>query len=63
MQWLEDVLVLLEERNLTRAAALRNITQPGAVNLMRTSIRLLTQPKSTRSIIDATQREQRLGSS
>ena len=28
MQWLEDVLVLLEEGNLTRAAARRNITQP-----------------------------------
>ena len=28
MQWLEDVLVLLEENNLTRAAARRNITQP-----------------------------------
>jgi DNA-binding transcriptional LysR family regulator len=28
LQWLEDVLVLLEERNLTRAAARRNITQP-----------------------------------
>lgn len=28
MQWLDDVLVLLEERNLTRAAARRNITQP-----------------------------------
>ena len=40
MQWLEDVLVLLEERNLTRAAALRNITQSGAVNLMRTRIKL-----------------------
>ena len=28
MQWLDDVLVLLEERNMTRAAARRNITQP-----------------------------------
>jgi DNA-binding transcriptional LysR family regulator len=28
MQWLDDVLVLLEEGNLTRAAARRNITQP-----------------------------------
>lgn len=28
MQWLDDVLVLLEEDNLTRAAARRNITQP-----------------------------------
>ena len=27
-QWFDDVLVLLEERNLTRAAARRNITQP-----------------------------------
>lgn len=26
--WLEDILALLEERNLTRAAARRNITQP-----------------------------------
>jgi DNA-binding transcriptional LysR family regulator len=28
MKWLEDVLVLLEEGNMTRAAARRNITQP-----------------------------------
>ncbi|MFK7836810.1 MAG: LysR family transcriptional regulator [Sulfitobacter sp.] len=28
MQWLDDVLVLLEERNMTRAAARRHITQP-----------------------------------
>lgn len=28
MHWLEDVLVLLEEGNMTRAAARRNITQP-----------------------------------
>ena len=33
-----------------------------AVKLMRTSIRLLAEPKSMRSIIDATQREQRYGS-
>jgi hypothetical protein len=33
----------------------------GAVKLMRTRIRLLAQPKSMRSIIDATQREQRHG--
>ena len=32
-----------------------------AVKLMRTRIRLLAQPKSMRSIIDATQREQRYG--
>lgn len=28
LQWLDDVLVLLEEKNLTRAAARRNVTQP-----------------------------------
>lgn len=28
VQWLDDVLVLLEEGNMTRAAARRNITQP-----------------------------------
>ncbi|WP_245626777.1 LysR substrate-binding domain-containing protein [Aestuariivita boseongensis] len=28
MQWFDDVLTLLEERNMTRAAARRNITQP-----------------------------------
>lgn len=28
MQWFDDVLVLLEEGNMTRAAARRNITQP-----------------------------------
>ena len=28
MQWLDDVLVLLEEGNMTRAAARRNISQP-----------------------------------
>ena len=32
-----------------------------AVRQIRTSIRLLAQPKSMRSIIDATQREQRYG--
>ena len=34
----------------------------GAVKLMRTRIRLLAQPESMHSIIDATQREQRHGS-
>jgi len=34
----------------------------GAVKLMRTGIGLLVQPKSMRSIIDATQREQLHGS-
>ena len=33
----------------------------GAVNLMRTRISLLAQPKSMHSIIDATRREQRHG--
>jgi len=28
LRWLDDVLVLLEERNLTRAAERRNVTQP-----------------------------------
>ncbi|MFK8036354.1 MAG: LysR family transcriptional regulator [Hyphomicrobiales bacterium] len=28
LRWFEDVLVLLEEQNLTRAAARRNVTQP-----------------------------------
>ena len=28
LQWFDDVLTLLEERNMTRAAARRNITQP-----------------------------------
>lgn len=28
LRWLDDVLVLLEEKNLTRAAARRNVTQP-----------------------------------
>ena len=28
MQWFDDVLALLEERNMTRAASRRNITQP-----------------------------------
>jgi hypothetical protein len=35
-------------------------TSEGAVKPMRTRIRLLAQPKSMRSIIGATQREQRL---
>jgi hypothetical protein len=33
--------------------------EPGAVKLMSTRIRLLAQPKSIHSIIDATRREQR----
>ena len=28
MHWLDDVLVLLEEGNMTRAAMRRNVTQP-----------------------------------
>ena len=28
MRWFDDVLVLLEEKNMTRAAERRNITQP-----------------------------------
>ena len=28
LRWLDDVLVLLEEGNLTRAAERRNVTQP-----------------------------------
>ena len=27
-RWLEDALILIEERNLSRAAARRNVTQP-----------------------------------
>jgi hypothetical protein len=43
--------------------ARNNVLNPqlGAVRLMRTHIRLLPQPKSIRSIIDVTQREQRHG--
>ena len=37
-------------------------TQSGAAKITRTRIRLLVQPKSMRSIIAATQREQRHGS-
>ncbi|MEM6276413.1 MAG: LysR family transcriptional regulator, partial [Pseudomonadota bacterium] len=35
MNWLEDVLVLLEEGNMTRAAARRNITQPAFSRRLR----------------------------
>jgi DNA-binding transcriptional LysR family regulator len=28
LRWFEDALILLEERNMTRAALRRNITQP-----------------------------------
>ena len=28
LRWLDDVLILLEEKNMTHAAARRNITQP-----------------------------------
>ena len=38
-----------------------SITQRGAVRLMRTRIGLLAQPEPMRSIVGATQREQRLG--
>ena len=40
----------------------RTVRKMAAVKLMRTRIGLLAQPKSMRSIIDATQREQRHGS-
>jgi DNA-binding transcriptional LysR family regulator len=36
LRWFEDVIVLLEERNLTRAAARRNITQPAFSRRIRT---------------------------
>ncbi|MGY9029915.1 MAG: hypothetical protein ACKVIU_08685, partial [Rhodobacterales bacterium] len=38
-----------------------NTIPDGAIKLMRTRIGLLAQPKSMRSIIDATRREQRYG--
>jgi len=40
---------------------LNSLALRGAVKQTRTSIGLLAQPKSMRSIIDATQREQRHG--
>jgi hypothetical protein len=39
-----------------------NSSYPGAVRRMRTRIRLLAQPEPMRSIVGATQREQRHGS-
>ena len=38
-----------------------HIPATGPIKLMQTPIRLLAQPKSMRSIIDPTQREQRHG--
>ena len=46
---------------LCRPAATSDKRSTGAVKLMRTPIRLLPQPKSIRSIIDATRWEQRHG--
>ena len=40
-RWFEDVLVLLEERNLTRAAARRNVTQPAFSRRIRSFERWL----------------------
>ena len=54
------VLINLEDTSLNMVS-IENSCR-GTVKLMRTSIRLLAQPKSIRSIIDATQREQQHGS-
>ncbi len=43
------------------AQAASQATSVGAVRRTRTRIRLLTQPESMRSIIDATQQERRFG--
>lgn len=44
LQWLNDVLVLLEERNLTRAAKRRNITQPAFSRRLRSFESWLGKP-------------------
>ncbi|NNE86556.1 MAG: LysR family transcriptional regulator [Silicimonas sp.] len=52
MQWLDDVLILLEEQNLTRAAARRNITQPAFSRRIRSfedwlGVRILERGKNS----------------
>ena len=47
--------------SVERLSSSEQILHPAAVKLMRTRIRLLAQSKSMRSLIDATQREQRHG--
>lgn len=48
MQWLDDVLALLEEGNMTRAAARRNITQPAFSRRIRSFEDWLGTPVITR---------------
>jgi hypothetical protein len=43
MHWLDDVLVLLEEGNMTRAAMRRNVTQPAFSRLGGTHCRFAGQ--------------------
>ena len=44
LNWLDDVLVLLEERNMTRAAERRNITQPAFSRRIRSFEEWLGRP-------------------
>ena len=69
MKWLSPILLVsatfasanheLDNRDLVSG---QTLYKNGFAKLMRTRIRLLAQPKSMRSIVDATQRQQRHGS-
>lgn len=50
LQWLDDVLILLEEQNLTRAAARRNVTQPAFSRRIRSFEDWLGTPVLERGI-------------
>lgn len=50
LYWLDDVLVLLEEQNLTRAAARRNVTQPAFSRRIRSFEDWLGTPVLDRGI-------------
>lgn len=58
LQWLDDVLILLEEQNLTRAAARLNITQPAFSRRVRNfeewlGVRILERGKNSIEINNA----------
>ena len=62
LQHWRSLIEIPPPKHISRSLLIQILAFEGAVRRMRTRIRLLAQPESMRSIIDATQREQRRGS-